>query len=111
MQDHLVIRYTFSTCAHTLRVLLLSNMPSALSFAFLSSFVWSLNYFTLPAKACSLLSSMLHKHAYRQRPAPIILFPPFSFVVLRKKNPTYSNFPFNAIYHFSIVVIENYEKL
>lgn len=63
VREHLVIRYTFSTCAHTVSVVLLSDMPPALSFAFLSSFVWSLNYFTLPTKAYSLLSLMLHKHA------------------------------------------------
>lgn len=77
MRDHTMIRYIFGTRAYRVSVILLSDMPPALSFAFLSFFVRSLNYFTLPTKTSSLLSYMLQKCTCRQIPVRDIFLLPF----------------------------------
>lgn len=110
--NHLVIAYSFATHAHTVSVILFSDMLPAQSFAFLKSFVWSLNYFILLTRASNLLSLVLYKCTCMERPVPsifILLFFLFCFVE-EKKAPHMAISCLVVLTPTSILVIEN-EKL
>lgn len=71
-----------------------------------------LKLFYLAHESCQL-AQLSVAQTHLQRPLPVIFLLPFFLFccVKEKKTSTYRNFLLNGIYHYSIVLVENCEKL